>query len=73
MKDDDSFNSQQGPPLSGLSGLAYPYCWKGFVGAKKKTSVGLLVYYQYSFMGVRYIIGSTVVGVLVSIHLWITE
>ncbi len=24
-------------------GLAYPYDWRGFVGTKKKTSVGLLV------------------------------
>ncbi len=24
-------------------GLAYPYDWRGFVGAKKKTSVGLLL------------------------------
>jgi hypothetical protein len=25
-------------------GLAYPYAWKGFVGAKKKTNVCLLVF-----------------------------
>ncbi len=25
-------------------GLAYPYDWRGFVGAKKKTSMGLLVF-----------------------------
>jgi hypothetical protein len=30
--------------------LAYPYDWRGFVGAKKRTSVGLSVYY-YFFAG----------------------
>jgi hypothetical protein len=30
-------------------GLAYPYDWRGFMGAKKKTSVGLLVH--HSFVG----------------------
>ncbi len=28
-------------------GLAYPYDWKGFVGDKKNTSVGLLIYYSF--------------------------
>ncbi len=32
-------------------GLAYPYDWRGFVGAKKNTRVGLVVSYSYfSFM-----------------------
>ncbi len=32
--------------------LAYPYDWRGFVGTKKKTSVGLLVYIQSSLVGI---------------------
>ncbi len=28
-------------------GLAYPYDWRGFVGAKQTTSVDLLVYYSF--------------------------
>ncbi len=31
------------PPIR-RCGLAYPYDWRGFMGAKKKTSVGLLVF-----------------------------
>jgi hypothetical protein len=30
--------------LTNTGGLAYPYDWRGFVEAKKKTSVGLSVF-----------------------------
>jgi hypothetical protein len=47
-------------------GLAYPYDRRGFVGAKKKTSVGLFEFIPSLKRGLEYIVMKSLLGLIVA-------